>query len=46
MPACPGLQDFLYEEAALLRSRELELKAKLSGAPELAPVVPVVEVGG
>jgi ATP-dependent Clp protease ATP-binding subunit ClpC len=38
-----AVQDGLFEEATLLRSRELELKARLSGAPELAPVVPVVE---
>ena len=43
-PCCPLPQDFLFEEASLLRSRELELKARLSGAPELAPVLPVVEV--
>jgi ATP-dependent Clp protease ATP-binding subunit ClpC len=35
-------KDALFEEAALLRARELELKAKLSGEPESAPVVPVV----
>lgn len=45
---CPPLplsppQDSLFEEAALLRQRELELKTRLSGAPEAAPVVPVVE---
>lgn len=38
-----AVQDGLFEEATLLRSRELELKARLSGAPEVAPVVPVVE---
>ena len=38
------LQDLLFEEATLLRQRELELKARLSGAPEAAPVVPVVMV--
>ena len=42
-PAPPSPQDSLYEEAALLRQRELELKSRLSGAPEAAPVVPVVE---
>lgn len=36
-------QDTLYEEAALLRARELELKDRLGGAPEAAPVVPVVQ---
>ena len=41
-PPPPLSQDFLYEEAALLRARELELKSKLSGAPDEAPVVPVV----
>lgn len=40
----PFLQENLYEEATLLRERELELKAKLSGLPEAAPVVPVVTV--
>jgi ATP-dependent Clp protease ATP-binding subunit ClpC len=35
----------LFEEAALLRARELELKARLAGAPgEAAAVVPVVTV--
>jgi ATP-dependent Clp protease ATP-binding subunit ClpC len=35
----------LFEEAALLRARELELKARLAGAPgEAATVVPVVTV--
>jgi hypothetical protein len=37
-----AVADALFEEAALLRQRELELKARLSGAPEVAPVVPVV----
>ena len=46
VPLLLPLQDFLFEEASLLRSRELELKARLSGAPELAPVLPVVEVRG
>ena len=35
-------QEGLYEEAQLLREREMELKAKLSGAAAAAPVVPVV----
>ena len=38
-----AVQDLLFEEAALLRQREVELKARLSGVPEAAPVVPVVE---
>lgn len=37
-------RDLLFEEATLLRMRELELKSKLSGNPEDAPVVPVVSV--
>lgn len=37
-------RDFLYEEATLLRIRELELKTKLSGAPEDAAAVPIVSV--
>ncbi len=37
-------RDFLYEEASLLRIRELELKTRLSGAPEDAAAVPVVSV--
>ncbi|KAL4441273.1 hypothetical protein ABPG77_011510 [Micractinium sp. CCAP 211/92] len=37
-----AVQDLLFEEATLLRQRELELKARLSGMPETAPVVPVV----
>jgi len=37
-------RDMLFEEAALLRSRELELKAKLSGFAEDSPVLPVVSV--
>ena len=36
------LQEGLYEEAQLLREREMDLKAKLSGAAAAAPVVPVV----
>ena len=40
----PALQDGLFEEATLLRQRELELKGRLSGPPEEAPVVPVVGV--
>lgn len=43
LPPSPRPQDSLFEEAALLRQRELELKSRLSGAPEAAPVVPVVE---
>lgn len=39
-----ALKDGLFEEATLLRHRELELKGRLSGAPEEAPVVPVVGV--
>ncbi len=35
-------QEGLYEEAQLLREREMDLKAKLSGAAAAAPVVPVV----
>jgi ATP-dependent Clp protease ATP-binding subunit ClpC len=38
-----AVADALFEEAALLRLRELELKARLSGEPEGAPVLPVVE---
>lgn len=37
-------RDFLYEEATLLRTRELELKSKLSGTPEDAAAVPIVSV--
>ena len=37
-------RDFLYEEATLLRTRELELKSKLSGSPEDAAAVPIVSV--
>lgn len=40
----PRRQESLFEEASLLRDRELELKSKLSGHPEDAPVVPVVTV--
>ena len=36
------MQEGLYEEAQLLRVREMDLKAKLSGAAAAAPVVPVV----
>jgi ATP-dependent Clp protease ATP-binding subunit ClpC len=39
-----AVRDELWEEAALLRSRELDLRTKLSGDPDLAPVVPVVSV--
>ena len=35
-------QDALFEEAALLRAREMDLKSKLSGIPEEAPVLPIV----
>jgi ATP-dependent Clp protease ATP-binding subunit ClpC len=38
-----AVQDSLFEEAALLRQRELDLKSRLSGVPEAAPVVPVVD---
>lgn len=37
-------RDALYEEATLLRAREMELKTRLSGMPEEGPVVPVVTV--
>lgn len=37
-------QESLFEEAHLLRDRELELKLKLSGAAAAAPVVPLVGV--
>ena len=37
-------RDLLFEEATLLRARELELKTKLSGEPEDAVAVPVVTV--
>ena len=37
-------KDCLYEEATLLRQRELDLKAVLSGEPEDAPALPVVSV--
>ncbi|GAB4819073.1 hypothetical protein N2152v2_006119 [Parachlorella kessleri] len=39
-----AVQELLFEEASLLRSRELELKSKLSGLPGEGPVVPVVTV--
>lgn len=37
-----AVKELLFEEASLLRDRELELKSKLSGDPDTAPVVPVV----
>ena len=41
-PHSSPVQEGLYEEAQLLRVREMDLKAKLSGAAAAAPVVPVV----
>ena len=38
------MQEGFFEEAHLLRERELDLKVKLSGAAAAAPVVPVVGV--
>lgn len=37
-------QESLFEEAHLLRDRELDLKLKLSGVAAAAPVVPLVGV--
>ncbi len=37
-----AIKDGLFEEAMLLRSRENELKAKLAGPADAAPVIPVV----
>ena len=37
-------KDSLFEEAALLRAREMDLKSKLSGSPDQAAILPVVSV--
>lgn len=39
-----AVKDSLFEEAALLRSRELDLKNKISGPPDECAVVPIVDV--
>jgi ATP-dependent Clp protease ATP-binding subunit ClpC len=39
---CP--QEGLFEEAALLRERELDMKARLGGPPDQAPPLPCVDV--
>lgn len=38
------MQEGFFEEAHLLRERELDLKVKLSGVAAAAPVVPIVGV--
>ena len=37
-------QEGLFEEAALLRERELEMKARMGGPPDQAPPLPCVGV--
>ena len=40
--ACACAQEGLFEEAQLLREREVEMKARLGGPPGQAPALPVV----